>query len=210
MKQLSTKPLYRTYYVNDNVIYNIANGTSSVTDSHAIIYNENSSFPYIQYNGQDKEERYYLDSLIVDGDKLNDGAFIKTCHECSPETELSPYDYFKYLCEEQIMTVIYNYPERLYSYYYDEEKNVNRIKEFVVPLYMIKQTVNTVVHGRPIRICDGKNVTGIIQFENLIDLTEEKYNEMREVAILKKATQAANNAIVNCKKVVDTITLKDV
>lgn len=209
MKQLSTKPLYRTYYVNNNVIYNIANGTSPVIDSHAIIYNENSSFPYIAFNGYDKEEAYYFDSLIVDGDKLNNGAFIKTCHECSPESELSPYNYFKFLCKEQIMSVIANYPERLYSYYYDQNNNVNRMKDFGVPLYMIKQTVNTVVNGRPIRISDGRNITNLDD-NDLIDLTEETYSIMRENAILKKATKAANNAIANCNKIVDTITLKDI
>ena len=44
MRQLSTKPIYRTYYVNDGIIYDIKNSIKPVTDTHAIIYNANLSW----------------------------------------------------------------------------------------------------------------------------------------------------------------------
>ena len=224
MKQLNTKPIYRTYYVNSNIIYNIVNSTAATTDIHALIYKEGSSFPVIRY--QDKKEVnhiFYLDSLIGDGDKLIDveyqgeilpnKGFRKVCHEITGEPEKKPYEYFKYLCEQQIAKTIAdnNYP---YSHYYDSAKGVNKLEELGVPSWMFKQNLDKLVYRYGnldtyrMDASDGAILEDI--YNNLIDFTEAKYNSLLNDEIFKRAKDAANNAVKRYGKKVNTLTLTNI
>lgn len=211
MKQLNTKPIYRTYYVNGGIIYEIKNSTQPVSDTHAIIYDETKTFPSLWYTSKKDDEiyKYYLDSLITDGDKLSSGAFTKLCHECSPEADKTPFEYFKYLCEKQISTVIGDSaPKYGYKYYYDPANKINRLDKLGVPVYMFKQNYETLITDNTFKATNGKaNVS--IAASDLIDFTEAKYNSLLSDEILRRAKEAANSVAKKYSKKVDELTLTD-
>ena len=209
MKNIITSPLYRTYYVNGGIIYEIKNTTVPTTDTHAIIYKEGSSFPYLTYEDKNTGVKYtyYLDSLIGDGDKLNSGAFSKICHEISGEPEKTPFDYFKYLCEQQIASAIadtVNY--RSYSFYYDPSNGINRLTWLGAPDYMFKQNYDDIINGSTFLESNGVQVNNVTK-NNVIDFTEEKYNQLLADEILRRATEAANRVANQYGKKVATLTL---
>lgn len=212
MKQLKQKPFYGTYFVNNTVIYAISDSTASTSDIHATVYDTNTAeekFPKISFKSKDGcDVSYYLDSLITDGDKLTEGAFVKVCHECSPEAEKNPFDYFKFLCENQISETIGN-NNRPYSFYYDASAGINRLDILGVPLYMLTQTFDDVVDGGQLKVTDG-TTEQIKAKTNVIDFTEEKFNTLLNDEILKRARQAANNAIKKYNKEVDNLTIKNI
>lgn len=212
MKQLKQKPFYGTYFVNNTVIYAISDSTAATSDEHATIYSVNTAdekFPKISFKSKDGcDVSYYLDSLITDGDKLTEGAFVKVCHECSPEAEKNPFDYFKFLCENQISETIGN-NNRPYSFYYDAAAGINRLDILGVPLYMLTQTFDDVVDGGQLKVTDG-TTEQIKAKTNVIDFTEEKFNALLNDEILKRARQAANNAIKKYNKEVDNLTIKNI
>jgi hypothetical protein len=211
MKQLISNPLYRTYFVNNGIIYEIKNTTGETTDTHAKIYNEGSSFPYIFY--EDKggiTHIFYLDSLITDGDKLeDDGSFKKVCHEFEGEPEKTPFEYFKALCEKQIAEKIADLaPEQGYSYFYNPENNVNRLVFLGVPDYMLQQNYDSIINGSEFRESDGAQVNWVRK-ENVINFNEETYNQLLEAEVLKRAKDAANKVANRYSKKVDALTLID-
>lgn len=210
MKQLISNPLYRTYFVNSDIIYEIKNTTDETTDVHAKIYNEGSSFPYIFYEDKNGvKHKYYLDSLITDGDKLNNGAFKKVCHEFEGEPEKTPFEYFKALCEKQIAEKIADLaPEQGYSYFYNPDDNVNRLAFLGVPDYMLQQNYDSIINGSEFRESDGAQVNWVRK-ENVINFNEETYNQLLEVEVLKRAKDAANKVANRYSKKVDTLTLID-
>ena len=209
MKQLSTKPIYRTYYVNDGIIYDIKNSTQPVSDTHAIIYNENSSFPNLRY--EDKQQVthiFYLDSLITDGDKLSNGAFSKVCHEIEGEPDKTPFEYYKYLCERQIAKVITDTANsNSYKYYYDPSNNINRLNLLGVPEYMFKQNYEKLVNNNRMDASNGATIV-TLKANNLIDFTEANYNKWLGDEVLRRAKEAANNVANKYGKKVKTLELE--
>lgn len=217
MKQLSAKPIYRTYYVNSNIIYDIKNSIQPVTDTHAIICDENSSFPNIRY--EDKQgvtHIFYLDSLITDGDKLTvttqdetkTTAFTKVCHEISGEPDKTPFDYFKYLCERQIAKVITDTANSNgYKYYYDPSKGVDRLSFLGVPDYMFKQNYAKLVNNNRMDASNGATIV-TLKANNLIDFTEANYNKWLGDEVLRRAKEAANNVANKYGKKVKTLELE--
>ena len=221
MIQLNTYPIYRTYYVNNETIYDISYDTQPVTDTHAIVYGKNSSYPYIwirDKRGQGSETYYYLDSLITDGDKLkknaqeeteNATAFSKVCHEISGEPEKTPFDYFRYLCERQIAAVITDTKSNGYKYYYDPENGINRLSFLGVPEYMFLQNYDAIINGSGFRISDGHEAKLVHKTDGLlIDFTEAKYNTLLNEEILRRAKDAANKVANEYGKKVKTLTLE--
>jgi len=215
MRQLNTKPIYRTYYVNGGIIYDIKNSIQPVTDTHAIIYNENSSYPYIwirDKRGQGSETYYYLDSLITDGDKLSNGAFSKVCHEIEGEPDKTPFEYYKYLCERQIASAITDTVlSKDYKYYYDPENGINRLSLLGVPEYMFLQNYDAIIDGSGFRISDGREAKLVHKTDGLlIDFTEAKYNSLLNEEILRRAKDAANKVANKYGKKVNTLTLTNI
>lgn len=211
MKQLSTKPIYRTYYVNNSIIYEIKNSTKPVSDTHAIIYDENKTFPSLWYTSKKDDEtyKYYLDSLITDGDKLSSDAFTKVCHEIPGEPDKTPFNYFKFLCENQISTVIADSaPKYGYKYYYDPANKINRLDKLGVPVYMFKQNYETLVTDNTFKATNGKTTVSIAT-SDLIDFTEAKYNSLLSDEILRRAKEAANSVVKKYSKKVDELALTD-
>lgn len=209
MKQLKTNPIYCTYFVNSSIIYEIKYTTASTTDTHAIIYKEGSSFPYLTYEDKNTGVKYtyYLDSLIGDGDKLNSRAFSKICHEISGEPEKTPFEYFKYLCERQIASnIAYTASYRDYSFYYDPSKGINRLTWLGAPDYMFKQNYDDIINGSTFLESNGVQVNNVRK-NNVIDFTEEKYNQLLADEILRRTTDAANEVANQYGKKVDTLTL---
>ena len=211
MKKLSTSPIYRTYYVNNSIIYDIKYGTKSTSDEHAIIYNENSSFPNLRYEDKyGNTHIYYLDSLIEDGDKLTNKAFVKVCHSIQGEPEKTPFEYFKYLCERQIASVIASTAlSNGYSYYYNSNEGVNRLGLLGVPNYMLKQNYNDLVSSNRMDTSNGAVITAL-KANDLIDFSEQKYNQLLNEEILRRAKEATNNAVRKYNKKVNTLTLIDI
>lgn len=211
MRQLSTKPIYRTYYVNGGIIYDIKNSIQPVTDTHAIIYNENSSFPNLRY--EDKQQVthiFYLDSLITDGDKLSSGAFSKVCHEIEGEPDKTPFEYYKYLCERQIASAITDTVlSKDYKYYYDPSNNINRLNLLGVPEYMFKQNYANLVSSNHMDTFNGAVIVGLTA-NDLIDFTEAKYNSLLNEEILRRAKDAANKVANKYGKKVNTLTLTNI
>ena len=210
MKSIKVYPLYRTYFVNSDIIYEIKNTTDETTDAHAKIYDEGSSFPYIFYEDKNGVKyKYYLDSLITDGDKLNNGAFKKVCHEFEGEPEKTPFEYFKALCEKQIAEKIADLaPEQGYSYFYNPDNNVNRLVFLGVPDYMFQQNYDSIINGSEFRESDGAQVNWVRK-ENVINFNEETYNQLLEAEVLKRAKDAADKVANRYSKKVDTLTLID-
>lgn len=208
MKQLKTNPLYRTYFVNGTIIYEIRNTTAPSTDVHAIIYSSGSSFPYLFFEDKEgNEHTYYLDSLIEDGDKLSSGAFSKTCHDVEGEPVKTPFEYFKTLCERQIANVITNNVGiKKYSDYYDPTNNVNKLSTLGVPNYMFKQNYDAIINSNTFKESNGSQVNSVPK-SKVIDFTEEKYNQLIEDEILRRAKEAANSVANKFDKKVDTLTL---
>ena len=209
MKNIITSPLYRTYYVNGGIIYEIKKTTVPTTDTHAIIYDDGSSFPYLTYTDKNTEIKYtyYLDSLIGDGDKLNSGAFSKICHEISGEPEKTPFEYFKYLCEQQIASTIadtVNY--RSYSFYYDPENGINKLTWLGVPEYMFSQNYDDLIESGTFKESNGAQPNNVAK-SSLINFTEEKYNQLLADEILRRTTEAANGVANQYGKKVATLTL---
>lgn len=209
MKQLNTYPLKRTYYVNDGIIYNIVNSTAKTSDSHAKIYDGSKTFPHLTYKSKEEGDYiYYLDSLIEDGDKLDDfGAFSKVCHEIDGEPEKTPFEYFKYLCEMQISKVIADNPDRNYDFYYGE--SINRLDVLGVPMYMFKQNYDGLIYNNMFGESDGHNDRSVTK-NDVIDFTKEKYDELLENEIKRRAKAAANAAIKRYDKEVNELTIKDI
>lgn len=221
MKQLNTKPIYRTYYVKNNIIFDIKNSTQPVSDTCAVIYDETKTFPSLWYTSKKDDEiyKYYLDSLITDGDKLTvitaqggskSTAFTKDCHEITGEPEKTPFDYFKYLCEQQISTVIADSaPKYGYKYYYDSANNINRLDKLGVPVYMFKQNYSNLITDNTFKATNGSSTIDVTE-SNLINFTEAKYNSLLEAEILRRAKEAANSVVKKYGKQVDTLTLKNI
>jgi len=208
MKQLKTDPIYRTYYVNSNIIYEIKNSIAPTSDTHAVIYKKGSSFPLITFSNKKTEivYKYYLDSLIEDGDKLNGGVFTKVCHEFTGEPEKTPFEYFKSLCEKQIASIITDSSNnRDYSFYYDPDNNINRLSLLGVPEYMFAQNYDD--YGA-FKESDGKTTTDVTK-SKLIDFTQATYNQLLSDEIYNRTLKAANDVAYQYNKKVKTLELQD-
>lgn len=210
MKSIKVYPLYRTYFVNSDIIYEIKNTTDETTDVHAKIYDENSSFPYLEYEDKNGVKyKYYLDSLITDGDKLNNGAFKKVCHEFEGEPEKTPFEYFKAICEKQIAEKSADLaPDRGYEYFYDPENGINRLIFLGIPEYMFQQNYDDLINGNSFKASDGSSNISVSK-SMLIDFSEETYNQLLSEEIQKRAKDAANKVLNRYGKKVDTLTVTD-
>ena len=223
MKQLSTYPIYRTFYAKRGIIYAIENSIKPNSDEHAIIYDENdahgltSKIILFDKNGT-YIKSYSLDSLVEDGDEItsNDNpipyGFMKNCHTCSSETNLTLYDYYKHLCEQQIAKVIADTAQSNgYKYYYDESKGINRLSLLGVPDFMFTQNYPDYSDTQEaIGVCI--KCDGSLDYYNkmqLINFTKAKYNRLLNEEIYRRAKKAANNAINKYGKQVGTLTLID-
>ena len=180
MLKLETKLINRIYYVNNGIIYKFGDITSDI-DSHAVIISANTD------GDNDKIEkifvgadRYFLDILIEDGDKYASNTFTKTVHEnegTTGSTEMTYFDYYKFLCEKSIRKAIIDNVNLTYEDLISQ-KYFNRLN---VPEFIIKQKGYTVKTGK----------TGTGSAADLIDFTKATYDTWKKEEAAKKINDAA-------------------
>ena len=120
--------------------------------------------PYITVGGN----RKYFTTMEC-GDTYKSGVFKKTIHGEESETEKTFQEYYHGLCEEELASMILLYPKQTL------ENFKEKLKRSSFPLYMIKGMTD-------------KTVEGVEQ----IDLTESKYNQLKEEEIKRRAFDSAN------------------
>ena len=117
MEKLLTNSLKLYYYVANNTIFNISNTNinqdpcAKLCGNGGTVRDESGStkLPYIIYTDTTRDEStdvgYWLQSLIDDGDEYKDNKFKKLNHELS-DTKQTYIEYFKFLCEKEIKSVL--------------------------------------------------------------------------------------------------------
>jgi hypothetical protein len=130
MEKLLTNSLKLYYYVVNDTIFNISNANINQDPCAKLCGNggtvkdesESTKLPYIIYTdttgGESTDVGYWLQSLIDDGDEYKDDKFKKLNHELittttpeggtptSTETKQTYIEYFKFLCEKEIKSVL--------------------------------------------------------------------------------------------------------
>ena len=130
MEKLLTNSLKLYYYVANDTIFNISNANINQDPCAKLCGNggtvkdesESTKLPYIIYTdttgGESTDVGYWLQSLIDDGDEYKDDKFTKLNHELittttpeggtptSTETKQTYIEYFKFLCEKEIKSVL--------------------------------------------------------------------------------------------------------
>lgn len=179
MKDLTSRTVSERYaFVKNGVIFKFA-AYNKDNDKCAVKIDKESS-PYFtvqektKENNEDKtkEVKLYLDSYLVVGDLYASGTFKKVIHGEEDEEKTLP-EYFEYLCEKQLEESIFEKYDKDYEAFlksYDD-----------VPDYMVKQTTST-----------GYGITAVTGIEQ-INLTEEKFNEIKENKVKEAVLNSANS-----------------
>ena len=117
MEKLLTNSLKLYYYVANDTIFNISNANinqdpcAKLCGNGGTVKDESGStkLPYIIYTdatgGESTDVGYWLQSLIDDGDEYKNNKFKKLNHESS-DTKQTYIEYFKFLCEKEIKSVL--------------------------------------------------------------------------------------------------------
>ena len=165
MIQPTDKVTKKYLYVKNGVIFKILQRDNG--DKCAMELNETNA-PYITVN----EVKKYFDTMEV-GDVYIDDVFKKTIHGESNEVEMTFSEYYYDSCEKELASLI------LTNVYLSVEQFKGRLKKSNFPLYMIEG----------MEYEDGKvyEVEGVPQ----IELTEEKYNQLKEDEIKKRVMDVA-------------------
>jgi len=201
MKTTLLKTAYdRNYFVNNKVIYEIS-PYSVVDDEHVIHIGPNSNtdlIPKLKVTTSEKNKEgqyvtisidtYYLDSLIEDGDILNEKGFLKTNHMVSPETRDKLYDFYKAFCEKSFGKALADNPGYTYEYIYKNKLT------FGLPLFMINYgeenpKIKYTVELFDKQVEESEEPQGVVV--DVIQMTEEKYNTLRDEAIKDKILESA-------------------
>ena len=167
MVQLTNRVKEKYVFVKNGVIFKILTDSNNRDECAVKLTPEN--VPHIIVNDQEM----YLDSLIEVGDVYSEeSGFKKSVHCQGDETEMTFQEYYHDICEERLASMIASR-----ALYYETNKGFKEylkwIKDF--PLYMIKSM--------------GYNVDEIDQ----IDLTDEKYNQLKVDEVKKMVLEAAQN-----------------
>ena len=230
MGHLGNKLLERIYYVNNGIIYNIGgivenpdkhgiiiSATTDTDGDNIKDDNENIEKIFIQYptytdstspccgcNEQDsgKKIKYFLDSFIEDGDKYVSSEFKKVVHEKDGDSDtlMSYFEYYKYLCEQQIRKAIAENANLKYKELVIDDDCPNcsgkkclgkYFSRLGVPAFMIQQASTTCcLSGMTVK-------TGKTEAEaasaTLIDLSENNFNTMKKEQV---ARLIEDNAII--------------
>ena len=197
--KLSTKPLDRNYFVNNNVIYEIKS-YEITSDEHAIHVGKDSNeekIPKIKvtktFDDSGDEKIYYLDSLVEDGDKLNINAtaqsFKKTNHIFSPEDEEDFFTYYTKMCKYVIGQKLADLKDYPYEYFVENKVN------FSIPAFMIDY------NGYTLEVADG----GDFDYAVPIQFTEDLYNKLKDEAIQQRILEAAKKEASKYKYKVNSV-----
>ncbi len=193
MKQLNNFLLERTYYVINGIIYNIG-GLVYKPDSHGVVISadtngDNTKIEKIFVNGK----KYFLDSLIEDGDTYSSDEFKKTVHEndtTSGAKTMTYFDYYKFLCEEQLKQAIADnanltYEELVVTKITDgqTEKTVfgKYFDRLGIPEFMITQYKQVYPNST---VTTGKTEAGATA--NFINLDEATFKDLKKKEVAKR------------------------
>ena len=119
MKQLSEKFIEQTYFVKDEVIFNIKKSFKG-TDACAVKVEDKEGneykdkLPFITADGK----TLYLDVYIEDGDKFDGSEFKKSIHGEEDET-VTFQEYFMKMVEEELKYAVKRYFEKPFSWFDD-------------------------------------------------------------------------------------------
>ena len=200
MENLLTNSLKLTYWVSDNVVFEITS-TSERMDSCAVPCGEgktvaeesgNTKLPYIVYTDKtgtsSKDVGYWLQILITDGDEFKNSKFKKLNHELATETKQTYIEYYKFLCEKEIKKVLLNNPLEKIG---DTVPNslITQIKN-AIPLWMIKDSTKYVLK----KTNEGLTAEQLADIQ--IDITDKTYmSDLMKAALREFAVDTLNNAL---------------
>jgi len=179
MKQLKTYEVYGYYKVKDGVVYEICKGTTKDEDPCIISGADyNPYFRVMWGSGDETVVKYYLDSLIKDGDtfsKNREGWFEKTKHMKDGDVSVDLGQYFYDLCVEELENQIMN------TYYFKSYEWLNTHKDSLnIPLFMFKGVATSVQ-------CEGAT-------PKTIDFTEAWVEEKKKEWVKKRVIEASDEA----------------
>lgn len=198
MEKLLTNSLKLYYYVANDTIFNISNANinqdpcAKLCGNGGTVKDESGStkLPYIIYTdatgGESTDVGYWLQSLIDDGDEYKDNKFKKLNHESS-DTKQTYIEYFKFLCEKEIKSVLLANPSTKIDTTVPDSL-ISQMKG-AIPGWMVKDNGYTL-----------KSTNEDLTAEQLeaiqIDLKDATYIKgLLSTAIRELAISSANNAL---------------
>lgn len=197
-------PLTRAYFYKSGVVFKINNDIYSEDPCVLPVYqlptakedepykNEDKIPYFMAKNGRYAEKaKYFLDVYITPGDTY-ETEFKKTIHSGETESSVTFADYYKGLCEKQIVSYIMGNGGKTYDELFKkkvgedpdtkepiyEGYDVNKLSKIGVPLFVLKQAQDF-----------GYSATSSVQ----IDLTEDKFDSLKENAIIALINSTAEN-----------------
>lgn len=204
MENLLTNSLKLTYWVSDNVVFEITSSYERI-DSCAVPCGEgktvaeesgSTKLPYIVYTDKtgtssgtsSKDVGCWLQILITDGDEFKNSKFKKLNHELATEVKQTYIEYYKFLCEKEIKKVLLNNPLEKIG---DTVPNslITQIKN-AIPLWMIKDSTKYVLK----KTNEGLTAEQLAAIQ--IDITDKTYmSNLMNVALREFAVDTLNNAL---------------
>ena len=200
MENLLTNSLKLTYWVSDNVVFEITS-TSERMDSCAVPCGEgktvaeesgSTKLPYIVYTDKtgtsSKDVGYWLQILITDGDEFKNSKFKKLNHELATEAKQTYIEYYKFLCEKEIKKVLLANPlEKIGTTVPDSL--ISQIKN-AIPAWMIKDSTKYVLKSTN----EGLTAEQLAAIQ--IDITNKTYmSNLMKAALREFAVDTLNNAL---------------
>ena len=175
MKQLSKYFINQTYFVKEGVIYDIKHGYT-IEDSCARKAEDIAAkLPSIQVTNNENGESvvYYLDSLIVDGDKFDDSAFKKTVHNEDSEMEITFQKHYGNLVQKEILELVKTYFSKTFAWFNENLVGLG------IPAYALKNKGYTVSGG---------------DFEQ-IDFNELNFNMIKREVVKEEIRKKAHEVL---------------
>ena len=183
MDYLKTNFKKMTYYIKNNVVFDITTIPSDDSCALNITEENKSKLPSIvvskqKSDGSTVDVTYYLDVLICDGDKFSSNKFSKLMHstESSEETYITYLKYYGILWKNAFKRIIANHPS------YDKDQ-IYELAIKSIPLYMIKGENDSII-----RSSEGETINDV-----LIDM--ESFDAYKGEVAYEKGLKAANDAV---------------
>lgn len=170
MKKLDTKATNKWFFIKDCVIFDIKE--SDYGDSCAV-QGTDDTIPCITVMKEQSgtESRYFLDSLVKNGDKCDTAStpytFTKTIHGASPEGSATLSEYYRTLVIQAIKLFV----KANFKKGYDDIKRL------------------LVVNGIPAWCLSGEGYSA--EGFDQVDFTEELFNQLKDKIVWEETTEAA-------------------